>query len=202
MEMKIEELGKRVEELESKINKLSEHMLSAVDGTNKTFQTFADTFNELSDFVSSKLGDTVIKFKKLDPNAIIPNKANEFAAGIDINILEEYTLQPGEKELLRTGIACEIPEGFELQVRPRSGLSSKGLIILNSPGTVDSDYRGEVYVSMMNISENAYHFEKGERIAQLVLSRLQPVNIIEVEELSSTERGEKGFGSTGKCAMC
>jgi dUTP pyrophosphatase len=114
------------------------------------------------------------------------------------NINESITLKPLERALVKTGLFMEIPVGFECQVRPRSGLAlKKGISVLNAPGTVDADYRGEVGVILINLSNENFIIEDGERIAQLVFAEVKQANWIEVVELSETDRGEGGFGSTG-----
>lgn len=123
------------------------------------------------------------------------------AAGMDIrtSITESVTLQPLERKLLPTGLYMELPEGYEAQVRPRSGMALKrGLTVLNTPGTVDADYRGEIGVILINLSNEAQTIEPGERIAQIVIARHEQPEIEAVESLSSTERGEGGFGHSGR----
>lgn len=122
------------------------------------------------------------------------------SAGLDVraNIDESITLKPLERTLVKTGLFLEIPIGSECQVRPRSGLAlKKGISVLNSPGTVDADYRGEVGVILINLSNETFVIEDGERIAQLVFAQVEQAQWTEVEELSSTDRGAGGFGSTG-----
>ena len=138
-----------------------------------------------------------IKIKKLRPSVIIPTKATSGSACYDIYSVEEATFSPMETALMSSGLKFELPEGYAMDIRPRSGLASKGLIILNSPGTLDSDYRGELRISFMNLSEYAIKIKKGDRIAQI---RLIKEIRIEFKEgiLSKTEREEGGFGSTGK----
>jgi dUTP pyrophosphatase len=107
-------------------------------------------------------------------------------------------IRPLERVLVSTGISIELPEGYEAQVRPRSGLSlKKGITVLNSPGTIDADYRGEIKVILINLSDKEVVIEKGERIAQMVISKVERANVVEVSSLSSTKRQEGGFGSTG-----
>jgi dUTP pyrophosphatase len=143
----------------------------------------------------------VIRIKKLHPAAIVPKYMTELAAGMDIRALpqESVCLQPGERCLIPTGLAMAIPSGYEVQVRPRSGLAIKhGISLVNSPGTIDADYRGEIGIIVINHGQEAFTIEQGERIAQLVVSQVcQPV-LEEVDELCETERGAGGFGHTGK----
>lgn len=105
---------------------------------------------------------------------------------------------PHDVKLIDTGIAIELPEGYEAQVRPRSGLATKGITVMNTPGTIDNDYRGEIKIIMVNHAHQMFTINKGDRIAQLVIAPFYKAEVKEVEELSETERGESGFGSTGK----
>jgi dUTP pyrophosphatase len=134
-------------------------------------------------------------------NVEVPKYMTEGAAGIDVsaNIKEEIELGSLERYLVPTGIKLEIPEGFEIQVRPRSGLAFKhGITVLNAPGTIDSDYRGEVKVLLINLSSESYKIQPNERIGQLVLSKVYKLDFEEKSGLSETKRGEGGFGHTGK----
>ena len=131
----------------------------------------------------------------------VPQYATAFSAGMDLkaNIETPIVLGPLERVMIPTGIYMEIPEGYEAQVRPRSGLAAKhGISVANSPGTIDADYRGEVKVILVNLSKDAFTINPGERIAQMVVAKFEKVEWVEVEELSETVRGEGGFGSTGK----
>lgn len=122
------------------------------------------------------------------------------SAGLDVraNIDAPITLEPMERVLVKTGLFLEIPVGFECQVRPRSGLAlKKGITVLNAPGTIDADYRGEVGVILINLSNEPFVIENGERVAQLVFARYEQAEWQETDELTSTERGAGGFGSTG-----
>lgn len=140
-----------------------------------------------------------IRIKKVDQSAIIPQYQSNEAAGFDLHSLGKYVLEPGERVLVSTGLAMALDKGYELQIRPRSGLAYKhGITVLNSPGTIDSDYRGEVKVLLINHSDNQFVVESGERIAQGVLQEVIHADIEIVEELDDTERGSGGFGSTGK----
>lgn len=130
----------------------------------------------------------------------LPNYETIASAGMDLraNITEPITLKPLERTIVKTGLFIELPIGFEAQVRPRSGLAAKkGVTVLNAPGTVDADYRGEIGVILVNISHEDFIIENGERIAQLVIAKHERAEWIEVKELSETSRGEGGFGSTG-----
>jgi dUTP pyrophosphatase len=131
----------------------------------------------------------------------LPSYATTSSAGVDLKavIEEPITLRPLERKIIGTGLKIALPEGFEAQVRPRSGLAAKhGITVLNAPGTIDADYRGEIGVILVNLSNDDFTIQPGERIAQLVLSQYQQIQWDEVETLPSTERGEGGFGSTGK----
>jgi dUTP pyrophosphatase len=129
-----------------------------------------------------------------------PNYETEGAAGMDLraNIDASITLKPLERAIVKTGLYIALPIGFEAQVRPRSGLAAKkGITVLNSPGTVDADYRGEIGVILVNLSNSEFVINDGERIAQLIIAKHERVHWQEVETLSDTERGAGGFGSTG-----
>ena len=130
----------------------------------------------------------------------LPNYETIASAGMDLraNITESIVLKPLERTIVKTGLFIELPIGFEAQVRPRSGLAAKkGITVLNAPGTVDSDYRGEIGVILVNLSNQDFTIENGERVAQLVIAKHERAEWIEVETLSETDRGEGGFGSTG-----
>ena len=129
----------------------------------------------------------------------VPVYGTNSAAGADIFSNEDFVLPTGQSRLVHTGIYIELPEGYEAQIRSRSGLSLKqGVVVLNSPGTIDSDYRGEVCVILHNFSETTHNFYKGDRIAQMVIAKHEHAEFEIVEQLSETQRGEGGFGSTGK----
>lgn len=130
-----------------------------------------------------------------------PGYATEFSAGMDLkaNIEEPIVLKSLERAMVPTGLYIELPEGFEAQIRPRSGLAAKyGISVTNSPGTIDADYRGEIKVLLVNLSNEPFTINPGERIAQMVISRFEKVEWQEVEVLDESERGEGGFGSTGR----
>jgi len=129
-----------------------------------------------------------------------PEYATSQSAGLDLraNLAEEIALKPLARTLVKTGLFIELPEGYEAQVRPRSGLAyKKGITILNSPGTIDADYRGEIGVILVNLSEEEFVIENGERVAQLVIAKHEQAQWVEVESLEETGRGAGGFGSTG-----
>ncbi|MGB1394256.1 MAG: dUTP diphosphatase [Flavobacteriaceae bacterium] len=131
----------------------------------------------------------------------LPEYETGASAGMDLraNISEAVILKPLARAIIKTGLFIELPVGFEAQVRPRSGLAAKhGLTVLNSPGTVDADYRGEIGVILVNLSNTDFKIENGERIAQLVIAKHERATWLEVNQLNETTRGEGGFGSTGK----
>ena len=143
-----------------------------------------------------------IKIKRLDGHKDIPLPAyeTEGSAGMDLRaaVEERVTLNPGEIRLIPTGLMVSIPRGYEGQIRPRSGLALKqGIGMVNSPGTIDSDYRGEIGVIMINWGPSPFIVNRGDRIAQMLISRVLRAGLLEVEELDSTERGEGGFGHSG-----
>lgn len=131
----------------------------------------------------------------------LPQYATPLSAGLDLraNLEAPITLQPMERHLIPTGLRIALPEGYEAQVRPRSGLALKhGITLLNTPGTIDADYRGEIGVIMVNLSTEPFTIADGERIAQLVIARYEQAEWLETDALDETERGEGGFGHTGK----
>jgi dUTP pyrophosphatase len=128
----------------------------------------------------------------------LPAYATDGAAGMDVVSAESITIQPGARHAVATGLALAIPPGFEIQVRPRSGLALKhGISVPNAPGTIDSDYRGELKVILINHGAEPFAIQRGDRVAQLVLAPVTRASWLEVEELDETVRGEGGFGSTG-----
>lgn len=131
----------------------------------------------------------------------LPHYSTEHSAGMDLraNIDNDIVLKPLERILVPTGLFIELPEGYEAQIRPRSGMAFKhGITVLNSPGTIDADYRGEIKVILVNLSNDEYTITDGERICQMVIAKYTKVEMIKVTELSNTVRGEGGFGHTGK----
>ncbi|MEH6758972.1 MAG: dUTP diphosphatase [Parasphingorhabdus sp.] len=141
-----------------------------------------------------------IAVKRLDAADDLPLPSYETAgsAGMDIRAAEAATIATGKRGLVGTGFAFAIPEGYEVQVRPRSGLAlKKGISVLNSPGTIDSDYRGEIKVILVNLGDEDFIVERGDRIAQIVVAPVQRGNLVEVADLDETTRGSGGFGSTG-----
>ena len=140
-----------------------------------------------------------LPLKRLDADVPLPTYAHDGDAGLDLHSTQDITLDPGRRALIPTGIALAIPDGHAGFVLPRSGLAARaGLSLVNSPGLIDSHYRGEVKVIAINLdSETPIHIRRGDKIAQLVIQRVESVAIIEVAELEQTVRGERGFGSTG-----
>ena len=141
-----------------------------------------------------------VRFRRLRPGAQVPRYMSAGAAGMDLAAAADgpVILEPGARVAVPTGLAIEIPPGFEGQVRPRSGLArSQGVTILNAPGTIDSDYRGEVAVLLVNLGDKVHIIQPGDRVAQLVISPVTSAELEEVTELSGTERGSGGFGHTG-----
>ncbi len=143
-----------------------------------------------------------LRIKKLDhaKELPLPSYATADSAGLDLRSasLEPVVISPGQRFLVPTGLVVEIPRGYEGQVRPRSGLALKhGITLANTPGTIDSDYRGELKVIMINLGEEHYMISYGDRIAQLIIAPVVQAQIVEVDELSDSDRGAGGFGSTG-----
>lgn len=139
-----------------------------------------------------------VGFKELHANAILPTYGSAGAAGMDLYAIEETRINPGHRVLMPTGLAVMLPQGYELQIRPRSGLALKfGVTVLNAPGTIDCDYRGEISVLLINISGTTVIFEAGDRIAQAVLAPVLRADPIWVSVISDTDRGVGAFGSTG-----
>ncbi|MCK6641218.1 MAG: dUTP diphosphatase [Bacteroidia bacterium] len=144
----------------------------------------------------------MLKVKIVNKSAhALPAYATELSAGLDLraNLEAPVTLKPLERAMIPTGLFMELPAGYEAQVRPRSGLAAKsGITVLNSPGTIDADYRGEVKVIVVNLSSQDFTIENGERVAQLVVAKHERVLWVPAEQLTETARGEGGFGHTGK----
>ena len=143
---------------------------------------------------------TKIQIKKLSSSVSIPKYETPGSSGMDIaaHIENNIIINPGEKALIPTGFSMAVPKGFEVQIRPRSGLAvKKNITVLNTPGTIDADYRGEIKVILINLGKEKFIIENGERIAQMVVCPVVQANLEEVKELSETHRGSGGFGSTG-----
>jgi len=143
---------------------------------------------------------TKIQIKKLSTSVSFPKYETPGSSGMDIaaHIEENIIINPGEKSLISTGLFVAIPIGYEIQIRPRSGLAAKkNITVLNTPGTIDADYRGEIKVILINLGKEKFTIERGDRIAQIVVCPVIQAELEEVTELSNTERGSGGFGSTG-----
>lgn len=140
-----------------------------------------------------------VLFKKLHPDAVIPQYKTAGSAGADMYSVEDVDIEPGEVRAVRLGFAVAIPQGYEIQVRPRSGLALEhNITVMNSPGTVDSDYRGEMKVILANLGDIDFLVRKGDRIAQCVIAAVPTARFCEVDKLDETSRGSGGFGSTGR----
>ena len=143
---------------------------------------------------------TEILIKRLSKDVALPKYETEGSSGLDLaaNVDKQIKILPGKSEIISTGLAVAIPKNFEIQIRPRSGLAAKNQIsVLNTPGTIDADYRGELKVILINLSDKVFVVEKGLRIAQMVLCPVVKATLKEVTELEDTDRGSGGFGSTG-----
>lgn len=139
--------------------------------------------------------------KKLQKNIILPEYKTDGSSGMDLmaNVEQTVKILPGEKKIISTGIMVAIPEQYEIQIRPRSGLAAKnGITVLNTPGTIDSDYRGEIKVILINLGKDIFEIKKNDRIAQMIVCPIIKVELKEVESLPETIRGKGGFGSTDK----
>lgn len=140
----------------------------------------------------------ILEIKKLRPDAKLPVRASEFSSCLDIHAIDAGTIVPGRHTLVKTGLSMSVPAGYEIQVRSRSGLANKaGIFVLNSPGTVDADFRGEIGVILMNLGSDEFRFNAGDRIAQIAVCPVELWEPVEVSSLSETKRGGKGFGSSG-----
>lgn len=146
-------------------------------------------------------GEITVRFKREagGENIELPGYQTAGAAGMDVRANEERVLNPGETALVSTGFSMAVPPGYEAQMRPRSGLAIKhGITLLNTPGTIDADYRGEVKVILSNFGSKPFRVQRGDRIAQMVIARVQRAHVEEVESLEETQRGAGGFGHTGR----
>ena len=146
------------------------------------------------------MGEALLKILKTDPRVTLPRYESEGAAGMDLRafLKNDLSIPPLGREKIPTGLKMEIPQGFEGQVRPRSGLAAKlGITVLNSPGTIDSDYRGELEIILVNLGAQNAIIKDGDRIAQLVIAPVCRVKVLEADSLSQSARAESGFGSTG-----
>lgn len=139
-----------------------------------------------------------LKIEKINDKAIIPSYAHEGDAGLDLYSVEKLILEPGQRALVHTGIKIELPKSTEAQIRPRSGLALKnGISLVNSPGTIDEGYRGEIGIIVINHGQDTFIVEEGMKIAQMVIKPVWRVEVQEVSSLSDSDRGEKGYGSSG-----
>ena len=139
-----------------------------------------------------------LRFRKVRPDAVLPSYAHPSDAGMDVRSVEELTIAPGKRALVHTGLVMLLPPRYEAQVRPRSGLALKsGVTVLNTPGTIDSGYRGEVGVILVNFGDADFQVKKGDKIAQIVIAPVTQPEIVETAEVDETDRGSGGFGSTG-----
>lgn len=201
--MEISQLKKSVQEIAKTFGAMVEEKLGERSVLEEQVRGFAKNIEKtVTDSIKSGVqGKVKIRFKKLENfKGELPSYATAGAAGLDVraSIDSAMTLAPGERALIPTGLSVEIPYGFEIQVRPRSGLAiSKGLGLVNSPGTVDADYRGEIKVIVINHGQEAITIQDQERIAQLVVCPVIQAQVEEIFDLSETERGGGGFGSTG-----
>jgi dUTP pyrophosphatase len=140
----------------------------------------------------------IVRFKRLMPNAVLPSYAHPGDAGMDLCACEEVSIAVGCRALVRTGLSMELPEGFEAQIRPRSGLALRnGITLLNTPGTIDAGYRGEIGIIIINHGTETFNITPGMRIAQMVFAPITRATIEEVSDLADSARGSGGFGSTG-----
>ncbi len=140
-----------------------------------------------------------LKFKRIHPDAVLPAYAHPTDAGMDVRSVEDVIIPVGRYALVRTGLVALLPPGYEIQVRPRSGLALKfGVTVLNSPGTIDAGYRGEIGVILANFGSADFAIAKGDRIAQFVVAPVLQPTVAEAETIDETDRGSGGFGSTGK----
>ena len=139
-----------------------------------------------------------VSFRRIHPDAVLPAYAHEGDAGMDVRSVEDLVIPPGGRVLVHTGLVMQLPPDAEAQVRPRSGLALKyGVTVLNTPGTIDAGYRGEVGVILANFGSAEFAVKKGDRVAQLVIAPVTRPAVVEVDEVASTDRGDGGFGSTG-----
>jgi dUTP pyrophosphatase len=140
-----------------------------------------------------------LKFKRIHPDAKLPRRATPGSSGLDVFTVEDYYVYAEKVTVALTGLQVEIPSGYELQVRPRSGLvAAEGVTVANAPGTIDSDYRGEIKILLFKMTPGHAYIQKGTRVAQLVLTKIEELLVEEADELSDTGRGSGGFGSSGK----
>lgn len=153
---------------------------------------------ELRKVREREIDGTALRIKKLDPGITLPSYVHPGDAGLDISSAEDVTLEPGERAMVGTGFAMALPEGYAAFVQPRSGLAARnGVSIVNTPGLIDCHYRGEVKVILVNLGSETFQVKRGDRIAQMVIQKVESVRVEACDELDETARGEGGFGSTG-----
>jgi len=139
-----------------------------------------------------------LKVRKVDSDAKLPIKMTPGSSCYDLSANGHYKFEKGQTQIIGTGLAFEIPKGYEMEARPRSGLASSGMLLLNSPGTIDSDYRGEVFVTLKNVSGRYREINSGDRIVQVKLNKVIPLTFTKAKQINDTVRGEGGYGTTGK----
>lgn len=164
-------------------------------------ETLEERVDKLEHFVNALIGlhGIGVNIKLLSPDAKVPEYKSGLAAGCDLYAIEDCVVEPGKRVLVRTGIAIALPPGYEAQIRPRSGTALKhGITVVNTPGTVDADYRGEVGVPIINLSNKTYIIKQNDRVAQMVINHVEHAMFKVVNELDATERGDGGYGHTGK----
>ena len=145
------------------------------------------------------MSDVILRVRRLHSDALLPRRMTAGSAGFDLFADGDATVGPGEVVTIACGFAIALPNGFEAQIRPRSGLATRHAVVpVNSPGTIDSDYRGEVSVPLINLGREPFAVRRGDRIAQMIVHRLPTVAVEEVDQLDPTDRGEGGFGHTGR----
>ena len=192
------DLDEEFAKLDEMINEISE--MDELSENKKNFlMSFAKRSKELTQSLIKNPRERItVKIVKDSPDAILPTYAHPTDAGADVYSVEDVEIKPGETKLVSTGIKIAIPAGYEIQLRPRSGLSLKtGLRVANAPATIDADYRGVVKVIMNNVGTNVEKIAKGDRIAQMLIAPTPMINWEEVKTLDETQRGEGGFGSSG-----
>ena len=199
----MENLNLSYEELEKLIKIMENDDNNDGDGDTDSFlqNMLGMTPNEYSELIETAMKTKTLGYKKLSPDAVDPKYNYEKDSGFDLYAIEDYTLPSMSRAMIGTGLAFDIPDGYEIQVRPKSGLAiNYGLTVLNTPSTIDGGYVGEVKVILFNASRETYQVKKGMKIAQAVLCPVQQgkyVNLENVDELPDTDRGSDGFGSTG-----
>lgn len=196
-----DELVKELNQLIKEIENLSFNPNQSLTDLDESGEDTQESMDELGEFFQEEFMKVKLPFKKLHPDAIAPNFAYNLDSGFDLYSTEKVCLSPFERALVPTGLAFEVPDGAELQIRSKSGLAiNRGLMVLNSPGTVDCGYLGEIKVIVMNMSNLAVTIEKGTKVGQGVLCPVfngKKVKFVEQESLGTSERGDNGFGSTG-----